>query len=208
MKFTNQQVKLTQTLWYQFVTRHWELPPEPSEALQLTALKLYRGAYQCNIGTREAKLINYIMRIKINEANPINDILPYIPHFEEADQIGHNHHKRSFLVRSQEAVTNCNIDTSYIMKENEYNDPPWVHWRLFVRNEVTQYIKKAAQQSWTNINNIYLNQMQQHNVDTCRLYTNDSKTEWGVAFAIYSEIFTTSKTVKIYINIHCITKEF
>ena len=26
--------------------------------------------------TREAKLINYIMRLKINEENPINDILP------------------------------------------------------------------------------------------------------------------------------------
>ena len=39
--------------------------------------------------TREAKLINYIMRIKISEVNPINNILAYIPHFEEVDQIGH-----------------------------------------------------------------------------------------------------------------------
>ena len=30
--------------------------------------------------TREMKLINYILRVKINESNPINDILPYIPH--------------------------------------------------------------------------------------------------------------------------------
>ena len=42
--------------------------------------------------TRKGKLINYIMRIKINEAIPINDLLSYIPHFEEADQIGHDHH--------------------------------------------------------------------------------------------------------------------
>ena len=73
--------------------------------------------------TREAKLINYLMRIKKNVANAINEILPYIPRFEEADEIGHDHHKQSFLVRSQETVTSCNIDTSNITKENEYNDP-------------------------------------------------------------------------------------
>ena len=32
--------------------------------------------------TRDPKLINYIMKMKINEANPINGILPYIPYFE------------------------------------------------------------------------------------------------------------------------------
>ena len=62
--------------------------------------------------------------MKINEANPINGTLPYIPNFEKADQVGQNHHKLSFLVRSQEAVTNFNIDTNYIMKENEYDDQP------------------------------------------------------------------------------------
>ena len=143
--------------------------------------------------TRETKLINYIMRIKINELNPINDILPYIPHFEEADQIGHNHHKRSFLVRSQEAVTNCNIDTSYIMKENEYDDPPWITGRISICNEMTQYIKKEVP---TNIlRNIYQNHIQQHNANTYKLYTDGSKTEQGVAFAVYSEDFSTSKRV-------------
>ena len=121
--------------------------------------------------TREAKLINFIMRIKINEANAINDILPYLPHFEEANQIGHDHHKRYSLVRSQEAVTNYNIDTSKIMKENEYDDPPWMPWRTSICTEMTQYIKKYVQ---TNIikyiyvyDNIYIyqNQVQQHNTE-------------------------------------------
>ena len=52
------------------------------------------------------------MRLNIKETSPNNDIPTYIPHFEEADQIGHDLHKRSMLVRSQEAVTNCNIDIS------------------------------------------------------------------------------------------------
>ena len=81
------------------------------------------------------------MRIKKNYANRINDILLYIPHFEEADQIGLYHHKRSFQVRSQEAVTNCNIDTSNIMKVNEYNDPPWITGKISLCNEITQIIK-------------------------------------------------------------------
>ena len=73
--------------------------------------------------TTEANLINYTMRIKINEANPINDKFPYISHFEEADQIGYDPHKQPFLVRSQEAVTNSSIDTRNIMRENKYDDP-------------------------------------------------------------------------------------
>ena len=64
--------------------------------------------------TREAKFINYTMRIKINQTNPINEIFPDIPRFQEADEIGH-HHKRSFLVRHRDAVTNCIHDTSNIM---------------------------------------------------------------------------------------------
>ena len=45
------------------------------------------------------------MKIKSNEVNPMNNILAYAPHSVNADQIGRDHHKRSFLVRSHEAVT-------------------------------------------------------------------------------------------------------
>ena len=107
--------------------------------------------------TREAKLINYIMRIKINYANPINDILSFI-------QVGHNRRKWSFLVRSQEAVTNCNFDTRYIMNENEYNDPPWITGRISIYSEMTQYIKKDIPADI--MKNIYQNHIQQHNADT------------------------------------------
>lgn len=44
--------------------------------------------------------------------------------FEEPDQIGHDHQKRSFLVRSQEAVNSYNHETMSIMKQNGYHDPP------------------------------------------------------------------------------------
>ena len=37
--------------------------------------------------------------------------------------------------------------------------------------------------------------MQQHNVDTYKLYTNSSKTEQGVDFAVCSANYTTSKIV-------------
>ena len=42
---------------------------------------------------------------------------------------------------------------------------------------------------------IYQNHIQQHNADTYKLYIDDSKTEEGVAFAVYSENFSTSKRV-------------
>ena len=46
--------------------------------------------------TRQGKLR---MRMKINETNLINNILPYIPHFEETDQKTHDRRK-FFFVRS------------------------------------------------------------------------------------------------------------
>ena len=149
--------------------------------------------------TRKDKLINYIMRIKINEANPINDMLPCIPHFTEADQIGHDHHKWSFSVRTQEAVANCHIDISNNMKEKEYDDPPCITGRKSICNEMTQYIKKDIP---TNImKNIYQNHIQQHKDDTYKLHTDCSKTEQGVAFTVYSDYI--KKTVKLYFNIYC-----
>ena len=116
-----------------------------------------------------------------------------LPHFKEADQVGHNHHKRSFLMRSQEAVTNCNIETSYIMNENEYEGPAWITRRIFICNEMTQYIKKDVP---TNImKNIYQNHIQQHKAHTYTLHTDGSKAKQGVAFAVCRGNFSTSKRV-------------
>ena len=92
--------------------------------------------------------------MKINDINSANDILPYIKHLEEADQVENDHQNRYFLVRSQEAVANCNFDTSNIMKENEHDDPPWITEKISICNEITQYIKKYVP---TNImKNIYI----------------------------------------------------
>ena len=143
--------------------------------------------------TREMKLINYILRVKINESNPINDILPYIPHLEEADSIGQDQHKRSFLSRSQEAMTNCNLDTSIIMKEDERNDPPWITGRISICNEMMKYTKKDTPTNF--MKNMFLDHVQEHNINSYKIYTDGSKTEQGVAYAIYSENFNTSRRI-------------
>ena len=104
--------------------------------------------------TPKNKLKNYILRIKRNEANPINDILLNIPKFKEANQIGHDPHAS---VRSQKSATNFNIDTSNIMKENEYDDSPWTS----ICNEMMQCSKKDIP---TNImKNIHHKHIQQYN---------------------------------------------
>ena len=133
------------------------------------------------------------MRINSNDSNPIYGILPYIPHFEETDQKGHDHHKRSFLVRSQEAVTNCNVDTCNIMKENEYENPPWITGKISICNKMTQYIKKYVPANI--MKNIYQKHVQQYNTDTYKIYTDVSKTEQRVSFAVYNKNFST--TVRI-----------
>ena len=56
---------------------------------------------------------------------------------------------------------------------------------------MTQYIKKYVPTKI--MKNIYQNHVQQHNTDTYKIYTDGSKTEQGVAFAVYSENFSTSK---------------
>ena len=58
---------------------------------------------------------------------------------------------------------------------------------------MTQYIKKHVP---TNImKNIYQNHVKQHNINTYKIFTDGTKTEQGVAFAVYSENFSTSKRI-------------
>ena len=107
-------------------------------------------------------------------------------------------------MKIQEAARNCDIDTSDIMKENEYDDPSWITGRISICNKMTQYKKKDV---LTNImTKLYQVYIQQHNADTYKLYTDGSKTEQGVAFVVYSEKFSTSKRIS---NINSIfTAEF
>ena len=64
---------------------------------------------------------------------------------------------RSFLVRSQETVRNCNLETSNIMKGNEYDDPLGITGRISVCSETTKNLKEYAP---TNIvKNKYLSHM-------------------------------------------------
>ena len=175
MKFTNLRVELIEIHWHQSVSGHWDLPPEPSEALPLTAPKIYRGAYQCNI---LEKLNRYTISLKKKEWKQILSTIyfhTYLPHFGEANQVGHDHNKQSFLVRSQGAVTDCNIDTSNIMKENEYNDQPRITWRIPICNEMTQNIKKYVPPNI--MKNTYKNHMQKHNANPHKLYSDGFKLE-------------------------------
>ena len=73
-------------------------------------------------------------------------------------------------MRSQEPVTNRNLDTSNILKENKYDDPPWVTGRISVYNERTRNIKKDV--SLNILKKIYLSHVQQHNADTYKLCIN------------------------------------
>ena len=98
-------------------TKSISLIPDRNKALKNTTGAFRSSAFGSNEITsrslpyqriRKVKLLNYIKRIKKNETNQTDDIPPYIPHFEEGDHTEHDHHKRSFLLRSLEAVTNCN----------------------------------------------------------------------------------------------------
>ena len=62
---------------------------------------------------------------------------------------------------------------------------------MSIYNEMTQYIK---QDTPSNImKNIYQIHIQQHSTDTYKLYSNDSKTEQVVAFAVLSKNVCTSE---------------
>ena len=74
--------------------------------------------------------MNCVMRVKVSEAGPINDMLPCVPRFWEADQVGHGYRGRFYLVGGPGAVTGCHIDVSYIVRESEYGDPTWIIGRV------------------------------------------------------------------------------
>ena len=70
------------------------------------------------------------------------------------------------------------------MKENEYDDPPWIIGRISVCNEMMQRRQKDV---LSNIMKTYINHMQQHYAITNKLYNDGTKTEQGLAFVVYIE---------------------
>ena len=79
------------------------------------------------------------------------------------------------------------------MKQTECEDPPWTTGRISVCKEMTKYIKKDVQANI--VKNIYPNHIQRNNDDTYKRCTDGSKIKQGVAFAVHSENFSTSKRV-------------
>ena len=70
------------------------------------------------------------------------------------------------------------------MKENEYDDSPWITGKISIYNQITQYIRKDVPTYF--MKKIYQDHEQQHNTDVHKIYTDGSKTKQGVAFAVYS----------------------
>ena len=105
-----------------------------------------------------------------------------------------DHNKLSFSERRQEAVTNCNLDSSGIMKEDGKNDLPCNTRRISIYNEMTQYIKNTSQHNNCHEKPISKSH-EAYNADTYKPLTDGSKAEQGVAFAVYSENFSSSKRV-------------
>ena len=141
--------------------------------------------------TKEIKLLNYLTRIKVNDSNPINNILPNITNNPDDYVVPRGPRDRSFVARSQKALVNSNLDINNITKENMQANPPWITKNISVCKEVSQYVKKDIPAQI--MKNMFLCHMREHDNSTYKLYTDGSKTEQGVAYGIYSENYQASE---------------
>ena len=143
--------------------------------------------------TQDMKLLNYLTRILVNRANPIHEMLPIseLSPNENQEQDPSTPTKRVFIERCKRAISMCNVEISNVIGENPPENPPWICGRLTVCKDVTTLVKREVPPMTLKL--IHQGHIREHSYDSYRIYTDGSKTNQGVAYAIYSTDFSISK---------------
>ena len=139
----------------------------------------------------ECKLLNYVMRIYINDKNPMkeilhNEIIQQNPSQQEQNQT--NFTRKTFAMRSMKALSECNLNLLHIKEENTPLNPPWDVKEVNICKDMSQLVKREVPPII--LKNMFLGHLREHEIDSYQIFTDGSKTENGVAFAVYSEHFS------------------
>ena len=144
--------------------------------------------------SREEKLANYIVRVLVNDTNPINILLqekllnPPSSQEEEENQPKININTRfmqqlSFINRSAEVIEAYEVSTKYLYKEFPPVIPPWRVQNIQQCDDLIKNSKKMIPEN--SLKMIFQHHLESHKSrEECILYTDGSKTSSGTAYAV------------------------
>ena len=166
------------------------------EPVQNTAMRIASGAFKTSPikslqvitglmpmeQARDLKMVKYILRVAVNDKNPVHEIINSCGLFE-ADNAEEedNFFKTGFLRRAKIITGKFEVDLSTLAAEGPANSPPWRISNLTVCNDMGGYTKSKVPPHI--MKTIFQHHLGSHR-DNLLLYTDGSKTQEGVAFSV------------------------
>ena len=132
---------------------------------------------------REIKTLNYYLRTAVNKTNPLYQQIQSdneLPRLAPTDE-GESLERKTLLQRAEILMRKYNINLRTVREEDVPEYPPWVEGNLTVCQELDDCQKN--QQSAHLLKGIFLEHLRSHQ-DSITLYTDGSKTDTGVGFAV------------------------
>ena len=91
--------------------------------------------------------------------------------------------RNSLLNRGKFLRRHNNIELKYMIQESPSLTPPWSIPNIIVYGEMLEYKKKITPDQ---LKRIFCNHLR-HHVNSCKIFTDGSKTDYGVGFAAVGE---------------------
>ena len=90
-------------------------------------------------------------------------------------------------------VAECNLNLLHVKEESTPLNPPWDVKEIIVCKDMSKLIKREVPAMI--LKNMYLCHQREHEMGSYKILTYGSKTENGVAFAVYSEQLSISRRI-------------
>jgi ribonuclease HI len=148
---------------------------------------------------RDAKLINYYMRLRINQGHPMHGVsLTDLDVVEEDELIEFKPAKRPFPLRAKVLIHSYDIDLDHIIAEPPMEIPPWTILNIVTCQEMYQFKKSICSSAQLRV------QFRDHLTDheqSFVIYTDGSKTSDGVGYAAVGENVDISRRIQPFASI-------
>ena len=128
----------------------------------------------------ETKMLNYYLRVKVNELHPLHEIL------------NDEHPPKSYLTRAKLLVQEYDLNLNLLDAEPYPDDPPWGRKNIEICTEMFEY--KRNRNTQQEMKYRYEQHLMQHN-EQLNIYTDGSKIDNGVGYSYSIEDNIISATI-------------
>ena len=133
---------------------------------------------------KNVKLLNYYLRLLVNKSHPLHERAIELENTPQNQENQTMTRSNSFFNKIQAIKNEFNIDFNNIYTENPPDRPPWRLSNLSICKE----LKRVKKRDFTSeqMKMIYMDHQQSHS-ELQQVFTDGSKTDGGVAYAIISD---------------------